>query len=89
MFLKTKPIPVGIFYKPPSQTRILEQMVTEFESLELNNELYILGDFNINLLFKGNVFLVKLTKLKIILKTFRWKLKNTMSFVQYVVLNNR
>ena len=64
-------------------------MVTEFESLELNNVLYILGDFNINLLFKGNVFLVKLTKLKIILKAFRWKLKNTMSFVQYVVLNNR
>ena len=64
-------------------------MVTEFESLELNNELYILGDFNINLLFKGNVFLVKLTKLKIILKTFRWKLKNTMGFVQYVVLSNR
>ena len=64
-------------------------MVTEFESLELNNVLYILGDFNINLLFMGNVFLVKLTKLKIILKAFRWKLKNTMSFVQYVVLNNR
>ena len=51
LFPKTKPTSVGIFYKPPSQTRFLEQIITEFESLELNNELYILGDFNINLLF--------------------------------------
>ena len=47
LFPKTKPISVDIFYKPPSQMRFLEQMVTEFESLELNNKLYILGDFNI------------------------------------------
>ena len=59
LFPKTNPISVGILYKPPSQTRFLEQMVTEFESLELNNELYILGDFNIDLLFKGNCILKK------------------------------
>ena len=29
-------------------------MVTEFESLELNKELYTLGDVNIDLLFMGN-----------------------------------
>ena len=63
------------------------QMVTDFESLELNNKLYILGDFNIDLLFKGNCILNK-TQIKIILQTFRPKLKNTMSFVQYMVLNN-
>ena len=34
--------------------QFLEQTITEFESLELNNELYILWDFNINFLFKGN-----------------------------------
>ena len=34
--------------------QFLEQMVTEFDLLELNNELYIFGDFNIDLLFKGN-----------------------------------
>ena len=56
---------VGIFYKPPSQTRFLEQIITEFKSLELINELYILGDFNINLLFLHKLaFLIKLTKLK-------------------------
>ena len=39
-------------------------MVTDFESLELNNELYILGDFNIDLLFKGNCILNKTQKSK-------------------------
>ena len=49
LFPKTKPISVGIFYKPPIQARFLGQIVTKFESLELYNELYILGDFDINL----------------------------------------
>ena len=35
LFPKTKPISVGIFYKPPSQTQFLEQIITEFESPEL------------------------------------------------------
>ena len=52
-------ISIGIIYKPPSQMRFLEETITEFESLELNNELYILGDFNINLLFKGKCILNK------------------------------
>ena len=51
LFPKTKPISVGIIYKPPSQTQFLEQMITEFETLDLNNEIYILGDFIVNLLF--------------------------------------
>ena len=64
-------------------------MVTDFESLELNNKLYILGDFNIETYYlREIVFLIKLKKVKIILQTFRPKLKNTMSFVQYMVLNN-
>ena len=29
-------------------------MITELESLKLNNELHILGDFNVNLQFEGN-----------------------------------
>ena len=51
LFPKTKPISVGIIYKSPSQTQFLEQIITEFEALDLNNEIYILGDFNIKLLF--------------------------------------
>ena len=64
LFPKTKPMSVGIFYKPPSQTPFLEQIITEFESLELNSEVYILGDFNINLLFKGNCILNKTHEIK-------------------------
>ena len=39
LFPKTKPISVHIFYKPPSQTRFLEQIITGFESLELDNKI--------------------------------------------------
>ena len=53
MFPKTKPVTVGVIYIPPNQTRFLEQIITEFETLDLHNEHYVLGDFNINLLFTG------------------------------------
>ena len=36
-----------IIYNPPNQTRFLEQMIMEFETLDPNDELYILGDFNL------------------------------------------
>ena len=78
--LKTSPISVGIFYKPPSQTRFFEQMVTESESLELNNELYIFGDFNINLLFKGNCTLNKTHKIKNDFKDFLPEIKKYNEF---------
>ena len=53
MFSKTKPVTVGVIYKPPNKSRFLEQIITEFETLDPDNEHYVLGDFNINLLFKG------------------------------------
>ena len=53
---KPKPITVGVIYKSPNQTTLLEQIITEFETLDLYNEHYVLEDFNINL-FKGkNIF---------------------------------
>ena len=42
LFPKTKPIYVRIFYKPPTQTRYLVQIITEFQSLKLNNEFILL-----------------------------------------------
>ena len=48
---ETKPLSVGIIYKPPSQSQFLQQIITEFEVLDLDNEIYVLGDFNTNLLF--------------------------------------
>ena len=80
LFPKTKPITIGILYKPPRQTRFLEQMVTDVESLELNNELYILGDFNIDLLFKGNCILNKTHKSKNHFTDFSPKIKKYNKF---------
>ena len=47
---KTKPMAVGIIYRPPSQTSFLETMNERFHKLDtISKETYILGDFNINL----------------------------------------
>ena len=47
---KTKPMTVGIVYWPPSQTSFLETMNEYFYKLvTTNKEIYIPGDFNINL----------------------------------------
>ena len=45
----TKPMVVRIIYRLPSQSEILEIINTHFSKLDTNNnEIYILGDFNIN-----------------------------------------
>ena len=52
---KTKPITVGIIYKPPDQTRFLEILSDSLNSLNmLSEEWHILGDLNINLYQKGS-----------------------------------
>ena len=69
MFPKTKPVSTGVIYKPASQSQFLEQMITEFEALDINNEIYVLGEFNINLLFREKKFLsVSQMKLKRLIK---------------------
>ena len=55
-------------------------MVVEFESLELDNELYILGDFNLGLLFKGNCILNKTHKSKNHFTDFSPKIKKYNEF---------
>ena len=64
MFPKTKPISVGIIYKPPSQSQFLQQMITEFEALDLDNEIYVLGNFNINLPFRDKYVLNRSNEIK-------------------------
>lgn len=59
LFPKTKPITIGGTYKPPNQTRLFEQIITQFEATDLKNKLYILRDFNMNLLSKGKYILDK------------------------------
>ena len=53
---KTKPITVGIIYKPPEELRFLETLSDSLKTLNiLNEEWYILGDLNINLCENGTL----------------------------------
>ena len=53
---KTKPITVGIIYKPPEELRFLETLSDSLKTLNiLNGEWYILGDLNINLCENGTL----------------------------------
>ena len=47
---------------PLSQTQFLEEIITAFEALELNDELYVPGDFNINSLLRSRCILNKTHK---------------------------
>ena len=50
----SKPITVGIIYRPPNQNNFLELFSEQINNLDLEkNEIYILGDLNYNLHHKG------------------------------------
>ena len=55
-----KPMVVRIIYRPPSQSEFLEIINTHFSKLDTNNkEIYILGDFNINLYLNNSYIFQK------------------------------
>ena len=55
-----KPIVVRIIYHPPSQSEFLEIINTHFSKLDTNNnEIYILGNFNINLCLNNSYIFQK------------------------------
>ena len=55
---KSKLITKGVFCRPPNKTNFMELIVKSFSLLNLkDNEIYILGDFSINLLQNGNYIL--------------------------------
>ena len=54
---KTKPIFVGIIYRPPSSINFLECFNKHLDDINLNNEIFWLVDFNINLLHNGKYIL--------------------------------
>ena len=57
---KTKPITVGIVYRPPNQTNFIKTLNENFAKLDTTNkETYILGDFNINLYHNGKYIIWK------------------------------
>ena len=55
---KSKPIAKGVFYRPPSQANYMELLIVKnFSHLNLkDNEIYLLCDFNINLLTKRKLY---------------------------------
>ena len=51
---KTKPISVGIVYRPPKDTNFLQLFTEILNSLNiLENEIFVFGDMNINILQNG------------------------------------
>ena len=55
-------------------------MITEFEALDLNNEINVLRDFNINLLFRDKYVLNKLNETKKIDKDLLPEIKRYKEF---------
>ena len=46
----SKPVTVGTIYRPPNQSNFLEVLNEKMNKIDsISNEIYILGDFNINL----------------------------------------
>ena len=55
---KSKPVTIGVFYRPRNQANFRELILKSCPLLNLkDNEIYLLGDFNINLLQNGNYIL--------------------------------
>ena len=55
---KSKPITIDVFGRRPNQANFMELIVKVFSLLNLkDNEIYLLGDFNINLLQNENYIL--------------------------------
>ena len=55
---KMKSILIGIFYRPPSQNEFLELIIEGLHAVDFEkHEVFILGDFNVNLLFNNKYVL--------------------------------
>ena len=60
---KPKPITVGIIHRPPNQVDFVDHFNNALGKLPFqSNEIYLLGDFNINLFFEGHYVLKKYFK---------------------------
>ena len=56
----SKPVIVGTIYRPPSQNNFLELLNSNMNKINsVDNEIYILGDFNINLFLNDSYILEK------------------------------
>ena len=56
----SKPITVGTIYRSPNQSNFLEVLNENMNKIDpINNEIYILGDFNMNLSLNDSYFFFK------------------------------
>ena len=82
-----KPLVVGIIYRPPSQSDFLEIVNTHFSKQDTNNiEIYILGDFSINLYHSNSYIFPKSNLLQS--QSIPNDIKNNTNSVQYLILTN-
>ena len=59
LFPKMKPISIGIIYRPPTQSNFLDTLTRELVNFNIDQkEIYLLGDFNVNLLY-GTKYILK------------------------------
>ena len=57
---KVKPIAIGIFCRPPNANDFLDIFSNDFQQIDRKtNEIYLPGDFNINLLQNGKFILIE------------------------------
>ena len=54
---KIKPVFVGIIYRPPESINFLGCFNKHLDNINLDNEIFLFGDFNINLLHNGKYIL--------------------------------
>ena len=60
LFPNSKPITVGTIYRPTNQSNFLEVLNNTINKIDsINSEIYIHGDFNINLYLNDSDFLDK------------------------------
>ena len=58
LLLESKPITIGVFYRPPNQAKFIDLMGEKFSNLNLkDNDIYLLPDFNINIFQNDKQFL--------------------------------
>ena len=95
MLPKTKPILVGVVYRPLDKSDFLEQFSeviinsTNFD----NQEVYSLGDFNINVLDDSNISklykeICSLHGLKHVIESFTHITENTSTLIDYILTNS-
>ena len=50
----SKPVTIAVFYRSPNQAEFMDLMIKNFSNLNVKDiEIYLLGDFNINLSQNG------------------------------------